>query len=234
MLNKKIWKDQISIEFSILKFIFSGWIIKIRNQFYNTLSLFLLLANNFPPKHFILPEIYILIRTTFFEKKFEKKWKSTRVYKKTRPQKRGVPSTGTPTMQNNTYRIVIKSLRNWSPQRNMNTNERPSLTSVPLHTSKNPTIALSSYSPQNSIHPCTPERGTLLPTRQVEKRLLDQSTNISVPSNHNAKRLEKRIPSWTSKLTMPKNMVQIFLCLLTKYNKNDQQAWTKKYIYHVI
>lgn len=51
---------------------------------------------------------------------------------------------GTPTMQNNAYKIITKGLWNRSPQRNMKVNKRPNL--VPIHLSKSPTIPLNPQS----------------------------------------------------------------------------------------
>lgn len=105
----------------------------------------------------------------------------------------------------------------------MKTNERWNLNRAPPQTSKNPTISLSLQNPQNSTQPYKPNKETLLPTRQVEKRFLDHSTNIYVTSNHNAKQ-----PKESPKLNLQTHNAKEYSLGLSspydrEYNRKDQQ-----------
>lgn len=62
----------------------------------------------------------------------EKKRKNTHAYKKPSPQKREALKKGAPTIQNRTYRIVTKDLRNQSLKGNIVTNKGPNITRISL------------------------------------------------------------------------------------------------------
>lgn len=163
------------------------------------------------------------VKTTFFEeKKMKEEYKG---YKKPTHKRRELPlRKKIPTMENNIYKIVIKSLWNRSLQRNMKTTEGPNLSKVSIHTSKHRTILLAPKTQKIAQTPASPKKWPFSPRGGLRRN----STIIAlayVMSNHDGKCLEERILDWTCKLTTSKNMVRVFLYFSTKNtNRKVQQT----------
>uniref|UniRef100_A0A9I9E745 Uncharacterized protein n=1 Tax=Cucumis melo TaxID=3656 RepID=A0A9I9E745_CUCME len=93
----------------------------------------------------------------------------------------------------------------------MKANHSPSFSNIPLKVPKHSSTLFIPQNPNNGTHTSKPKITTFLPEWQVEEKLLEHISNISLMNTHQAERLKRGIPDTFGNSTVSKDIIQVFL-----------------------